>query len=175
MERAPKIHLGNTTYRNGEGGIAFKAFFIFLATGLTPMAYCLKYCVISNNRYTLYQRTFGRMREYRRPKINLKALADAISGLLGGTLTEEQADELFSLFELTPENRSLTLEEFCVLCAVAERLYYQKNLRSLTEETQQMQRGLLEAVDFHRLHTRLIGLDVMTSLRRFLQRIMETD
>ncbi|KAF8570005.1 hypothetical protein P879_02150, partial [Paragonimus westermani] len=139
--------------------------------GLTPMTYCLKYCIISNNRYTLYQRTHARMRENRRPRISLKAVAEALSGLLGGTLKEQQSEELFDLFELTPEHRTLTVDEFCVLCALTERLYYQKNLRSLTEETQQMLRGPLEAADFHGLSTRLKGVNVSPALERLLERI----
>ncbi|THD28449.1 hypothetical protein D915_000779 [Fasciola hepatica] len=142
--------------------------------GLTPMTYCLKYCVLSNNRVALYQRTFARMRENRRPKINLKALSDALSTLVGGTLLPEQAEELFTLFELTPENRSLTPDEFSIVCAMTERLFYQKNLRSLSEETQQMQRGLLERADFHQIQIRLNGVKLNPALRRLLERIAET-
>ncbi|GAA50503.1 hypothetical protein CLF_104654 [Clonorchis sinensis] len=141
--------------------------------GLTPMAYCLKYCIISNNRQTLYQRTFGRMHENRRPRVSLKFLADAISGLLGGTLEAEQAQELFSLLEINADSKALTVDEFCVLCALAERFYYHKNLRSLTEETQQMQRGVLEAADFHRFSIRLHGINLLPSLSRFLDRLIE--
>ncbi|CAL8091032.1 unnamed protein product [Calicophoron daubneyi] len=142
--------------------------------GLSAMQYCLKYCVLSNNRIALYQRTHARMRENRRPKINVKALCDAISGLLGGTLTEEQREELVSLFDLSSESKALTMDEFYIVCAVAERLYYQKNLRSLSEETQQMQCGPLEAADFHRFNMRLEGVELTPSLRRFLQRITDT-
>ncbi|KAF7232747.1 hypothetical protein EG68_08454 [Paragonimus skrjabini miyazakii] len=103
----------------------------------------------------------------------MAAVAEALSGLLGGTLEEDQSQELFDLFELTPECRSLTVDEFCVLCALTERLYYQKNLRSLTEETQQMLRGPLEAADFHGVLTRLDGVNVSPALERLLERICQ--
>ncbi|KER22224.1 hypothetical protein T265_09645 [Opisthorchis viverrini] len=98
---------------------------------------------------------------------------NAISGLLGGTLEAEQAQELFSLLEINADSKALTVDEFCVLCALAERFYYRKNLRSLTEETQQMQRGILEAADFHRLSIRLHGINILPSLSRFLDRLVE--
>lgn len=47
--------------------------------------------------------------------------------------------------------------------------------RSLCEETQQMQRSLLEIADFHRLPMRLFGVELQPGLKRFLEKIMETE
>ncbi|CAH8845599.1 unnamed protein product [Trichobilharzia szidati] len=96
--------------------------------GLGPMDYCLRYCFLSTKRTGLYQRIFSKMKDNRHRKVNLKVVMDSNGNLLGGTLTKEQADELASLFELSADCKPLTLNEFYILCAVAERLYYQKNL-----------------------------------------------
>ncbi|CAH8543138.1 unnamed protein product [Heterobilharzia americana] len=143
--------------------------------GLSSMDYCLRYCILSTRRTGLYQRIFSKMKDNHQQTLNLSILMESIKSLLGGTLTSEQADELASLFELTPESRTLTMNEFYVLCAVAERLYYQKNLHSLTEETQQMLRSPIETADFYKLKSRINGVNIKPSLLRLLEKISKQE
>ncbi|UJR24908.1 hypothetical protein I4U23_006272 [Adineta vaga] len=135
---------------------------------LTPKVYLEKFCKINNRRHVLYKRVFDKYKD-NEGELPFKFLSDALADAYMGTIDTNYIMEVINLLDL-PTNTKLTLSEFEGIAAFSERYFFNIFTRQENAEPQ-LQKDVLEKLDFSSLNWKLIGVNISPSLRQILRHI----
>ncbi|CAF3653297.1 unnamed protein product [Rotaria sordida] len=135
---------------------------------LTPKEYLGKYCRVNPRQYTLYKRIFDKHKNIE-AELNIEALADALFDVYMGTMDNRLIRQVIILLDLS-SNEKITLNQFIGIAAFSER-YCFKIFRQFDDIDSQLQKDILEILDFSSLKWKLFGINISPTLREILKLI----
>ncbi|CAF3691486.1 unnamed protein product [Rotaria sordida] len=135
---------------------------------LTPKEYLGKYCRVNPRHYTLYKRIFDKHKNIE-AELNIEALADALFDVYMGTMDNRLIRQVIILLDLS-SNEKITLNQFIGIAAFSER-YCFKIFRQFDDIDSQLQKDILEILDFSSLKWKLFGINISPTLREILKLI----
>ncbi|CAF0819083.1 unnamed protein product [Rotaria sordida] len=133
---------------------------------LTPRDYLEKYCRVNNRRYALYKRVFDKHKD-NEGELNVKILPDALSDAYMRTIDSHLITQVIGLLELS-SNAKITFPQFQGIAAFSERYFFKIFTRQDNMEPQ-LQKEILEKLDFSSLKWKLVGVNISSSLRQILR------
>ncbi|CAF2443249.1 unnamed protein product [Rotaria sp. Silwood2] len=136
-----------------------------LVLALTPKEYLGKYCRVNSRRYTLYKRIFDKYKDIE-AELNMEVLADALSDAYLGTIDNRLIRQVIVLLDLS-SNEKVTFTQFSGIAAFSER-YFFNIFRRYDDIDSQLQKDILEILDFSSLKWKLLGVNISPSLRQIL-------
>ncbi|CAF1267970.1 unnamed protein product [Rotaria sordida] len=133
---------------------------------LTPKKYLEKYCRISPRRYTLYKRIFDKYKDIE-AELNMEILVDALSDIYMGTIDNRFIRQMIFLLDLS-SNEKLIFTQFSGIAAFSERYFF--NIFKQSDNIDpQLQKDILEILDFSSLKYKLFGVNISPTLQEILR------
>ncbi|CAF0972196.1 unnamed protein product [Rotaria sp. Silwood1] len=135
---------------------------------LTPKEYLEKYCRVNSRRYALYKRTFDKYKDIE-AELNMEVLADALADAYMGTIDNRLIRQVIVLLDLS-SNEKITFTQFSGIAAFSERYFF--NIFTRFDDIDlQLQKDILEILDFSSLKWKLSGVNISPRLREILRLI----
>ncbi|CAF1519105.1 unnamed protein product [Adineta steineri] len=135
---------------------------------LTPREYLEKFCKVNNRRHVLYKRTFDKHKD-NEGELPFKFLEEALADAYMHTIDMTYITQVIGLLDL-PSNTKITFSEFVGIAAFSERFFF--NIFTRQDNTEpQLQKEVLEKLDFSSLNWKLAGVNISPSLRTILRQI----
>ncbi|CAF1121958.1 unnamed protein product [Rotaria sp. Silwood1] len=133
---------------------------------LTPREYLEKYCRVNNRRHALYKRIFDKHKDSE-GELSVKALPDALLDSYMRTIDSHFISQVIGLLDLS-SNTKITFAQFEGIAAFSERYFFNIFTRQDNMEPQ-LQKEILEKLDFSSLKWKLVGVNISSSLRQILR------